>query len=366
MTLFNPIRLVAAQLTILLLGVLAATGVVAQIDAAAANLQVADKHVIPAYSLLAKAAAELEHKAQVFCAQPDEASLDELREGFHQAMDAWQGIQHIRFGPVEFLLRYNRYELWPDKRGSVTKHLARLLADRDSVVLDPERFASASVAVQGFSALERLLFGTDASSGNFGQDEAGRYHCAVTRAITANLTGMSEALVEDWTRAEEGHRQYFATASEGNGFYDSDWEISSSLLNNMSTQLEVIADQKLGLPLGESIKKARGTRAESWRSARASRNIQWNLKALHDLYRQGFAPRLTDADLDRQIETAFENATRALEATQTPLDKAVADPEQRLKVEKLREEITAIRSLVAGSLPQALDLSLGFNSLDGD
>lgn len=116
------------------------------------HLRVADEHIIPAYEALAQATAGLREMASSFCDGPDTAALLRLREGFHAAMDAWQSSQHIRFGPVEFLMRNHRYELWPDKRGAVGKHLRRLLAAQDWAALEPERFAAGSVAVRGLRA----------------------------------------------------------------------------------------------------------------------------------------------------------------------------------------------------------------------
>src|SRR3546814_3114375 len=71
-------------------------------------------------------------------------------------MDAWMAVQHLRFGPSLLFLRVDRVEFWPDKRGTVGRHLAQLLSDHDLQPLAPRVFANGSVAVQGFPALERL------------------------------------------------------------------------------------------------------------------------------------------------------------------------------------------------------------------
>jgi len=219
-------------------------------------LRIADEHIIPGYEVLAQATAGLNEQAAVFCTRPDAPALQSLREHFHDAMDAWQSIQDIRFGPVEFLMRNYRYELWPDKRGTVGKHLRRLLAARDPAALEPERFAVGSVAEQGFSALERLLFGPHVSPEEFATGENGRYRCAVVRAITRNLAQMSSGLLHDWTRGEAPHRDYFATAARGNAYYEDDQELSARLLNSVHTQLQVVVDQKLDRPLGGSPERA--------------------------------------------------------------------------------------------------------------
>jgi len=360
------VRRFVSRLSIALVAATAVHHAAAQTEPSGTALAVADNHLIPRYQRLAASTGELGARAEAFCAAVDAEGLEGLRDGFHQAMDAWQGIQHIRFGPVEFLFRYSRYELWPDKRGSVGKHLARLLDAADPAALAPGRFAQASVAVQGFSALEHLLFGDDAEPGAFAGEPAGRYRCDLVLAIARNLAGMSSSLYDDWTQEDSGHRTFFATAAAGNAFYDDEREIATRLLNDMSTQLEFIAYYKLRQPLGDSIHKARGQRAESWRSARELRNLHYNLVALRELYAQAFSPRVAGTDLDSAIIHAFEEVFERLAAIEQPLAVAVKDPDQRPRVERLMDGIEAIKRRVTRGLASAFGLEIGFNSLDGD
>lgn len=332
------------------------------VDGTVHNLRAVDEYILPAYQQLGRATAALQQQTATFCAAPDEAGLEQLRQSYRDGMAAWQSVQQIRFGPIEYLTRAHRFQLWPDKRGTVRKHLAKLLAAQDSAALDADTFASGSVAVQGFSALERLLFGTNVSAGLFAADAAGRYRCQVVEAIGANLADMSAKLANEWP----DQRSFIATAHGGNDFYDSDQEVSSKLLNNLHTQLQVIVEQKLERPLGSSLRKARGKRAESWRSEQSLDNIRHNLLASRALYATAFAPRLTDKVLHGEIEQAFARTLQAVAAVPVPLYLAVEDSAARAHVEVLRRQAGALKALLGTRLPQALDLPLGFNSLDGD
>jgi hypothetical protein len=147
---------------VLLLGLLAnAWPAWASGDSTAGLTQTADRLIIPAYRQLETASVLLRDRTESFCKAPDETALEGLKSAFGRTMEAWQSVQHIRFGPVEYLMRGPRFQLWPDKRGSVSKHLSRLLASADRSALEPERFAQGSVAVQGLGALEVLLFDSD-------------------------------------------------------------------------------------------------------------------------------------------------------------------------------------------------------------
>lgn len=355
-------RLKITALLALTIGLGSPLQAAAPADGTVHNLRAVDSHIVPGYQALGSSTTRISQAADAFCAAPDADGLDRLRQAYRDGMGDWQSIQHIRFGPIEYLTRAHRYQLWPDKRGTVRKHLDRLLAAQDSAALELDTFAGGSVAVQGFSALERLLFGADVGPAQFSGDAAARYRCQVVQAIGANLADMSSRLVNDW----QDQRHFIATAHDGNDFYDSDQEVSAKLLNNLHTQLQVVVEQKLERPLGDSLRKARGKRAESWRSGQSLANIRRNLQASRDLYQAAFAPRLQDGGLKAEIDQAFADSLQAVDAITLPLYQAVKDPAARLQVETLHGRAYELKSLLGNRLPEALGLVLGFNSLDGD
>ena len=327
-------------------------------DWSRSNLAAVDEHMVPRYQRLAEATVELKGRVKGLCEAPDDRGLDRAREGFHTSMDAWQGIQHIRFGPVEMYLRHHRFQLWPDKHNTGSKQLRGLLAEEQPAVLEPERFRSLSVAVQGLSVLERLLFAEQVDGAAF----AG-YRCRLAGAVAANLAAMAEGIVAQWPT----WRRTIETAEGGNDEFDSDREVAARLLNNLHTQLQAVVELKLARPLGKPGAKAKPRRAESWRSRRSLRNIAINLEAVEALYRNVFAPRLApDDDVDRAITAAFTEARAAAVAIDRPLYDIVRDADYRPALERLRTSAAHLRRTVAERLPPAIDIPLGFNSLDGD
>lgn len=326
------------------------------------NGRVVDDHLIPRYQQLAAASTALAERSDALCAAPDAAGLAATRAAYHTAMDAWQGIAHVRFGPVALLLRHHRFQLWPDKRNTGGRQLAQLLAAADPAALDPEQVAQGSVALQGFSVLERLLF----AQGPRPEPVVG-YRCAVVRAVAHNLAAMSAALVSDWTVGPGAYRQQLRQPNEDNGL-ESELGVSSRLLNNLDAQLQSIIEQKLGRPLAAG--RLRPRRAEAWRSGRSLRNIAINLAALRELYLSGFAPLLVArADgpaLDQRLRDAFAAAVTAAVALDRPLAELAADPAGRAGLDALAARVITLKGLAGGDLPRALDIPLGFNSLDGD
>lgn len=113
----------------------------------ALNVALTEHHVVPRYQHLAKTTEALDETAQRSCKARDGDSWNALQEHYHRVMDAWMGVQHIQFGPVELFLRPHRFFFGPDHRGHVAEKLAEFLAGRDQAILDPDQFRHASVAI---------------------------------------------------------------------------------------------------------------------------------------------------------------------------------------------------------------------------
>ncbi len=336
-----------------LLGLFAALPALAgPMPADALNSAVAERHLVPAYARLATTTAQLQATAEAGC------DRQALRDRYREAFLAWQGIQHMRFGPIQVLSRDFRFQLWPDKRGAINRHLNALMSTPDPATLEPDTFAAGSAAVQGFGALERLLYTPP-------PDIDPDWECRVIGAMTANLARMARDTLHEWQDGDDAHRLLFADASEGNDYYDSADELSARLLNNLHTQLERVADQKLGRPLGTDPQHAAPRRAEGWRSGLSLDAIRENLAATEALYRIGFQPRV-EAALDSQIVAGFGDARQRLDALDGPLDALLADPGGWHRIEAVRETLAELKLRIGRDLSTALGLPLGFNSLDGD
>ena len=321
--------------------------------------RIADAHIVPRYQRLADSTRLLAEAAAAQCGQGED-SENALQGSFSEAFLAWQGVQHLRLGPVTYLSRDFRFQLWPDKRGAVSRHLAQLLAGGDPSRLEAERFASGSAAVQGFGALELLLF----RSPDPALDPD--WYCQVVSRVSANLAQMAADTLADWTAGADPYRAVFAGTGVGSVRAEYERPLSGQLLNNLHTQLERMVTQKLDEPLGTTPGRTFPRRAEAWRSGLSRAALVANLAALKELYDVALAPRLDDADLDRRLRSAFDEAARQLHANTEPLDTAVTQPDAWAALDALRGHLAALKALVAAELASALGVGIGFNSLDGD
>jgi uncharacterized protein len=329
-------------------------------DYAALNADAVQAHVVPRYQALKVATARLDETARAFCAG-DRNDVVALWTAWRGAMAAWEDVQHIRFGPAEWFNRVSRFAFWPDPRNVTARQLGELFEKRDPGALAPKGFVTGSVAVQGLTALERVLF-DPAEAGKFASEP---YRCDWLQATTANLSTMAADILADWTAPPHEFARAFVAANGGEARYQSPTEATLDLFKSLHTAVELVADHKLVRPLGESPKAARPRLAESWRSETSLANVTANLRAARDLFdrlRLGVA----DAALVSEIVARFDAAAAAAAAIRGPLEAAVADPARRAPVERLRREALALKRLIAERLTVALDLPLGFNALDGD
>jgi uncharacterized protein len=343
------------------LGVMAAPAQAA--DFATFNAKYAQDVVSPAFKALAGETAKLARAADDFAAQPSQDGFAALRVAYESVSDTWMQAQFFRLGPLGAQQRSDRFEYWPEKRPIIDKQLNALLAKADPDALGAEKFAQASVAVQGLPALERLLYGDTARQVlSAGPEQKARI--AVIQAIAHNLDNLAQEIAAAWEKILSDPK----TAAQP--FTQDPNEAAAQLYAGLMIGLQIVSDQKIAGPRGQTIDKAKPKTAEQWRSGRSLKNIKLNLASLRDamLSPSGFAALLgkNQEALKAELGTAFDAALAAVDAAPEPLDTAVTDPEGRKKVGALLIAVNHVRDILKQKVPTAIGISLGFNELDGD
>ncbi len=300
-------------------------------------------HILPRVAYLSDTAEALNSAAQADC----RVSSAPLQQAYHQAFDAWIGVSHLRFGPIEAENRGFALAFWPDSRGATPKTLTALITSADPVVGNAEDFATVSIAGRGFYALDYLLFDPRLS-----QLGAPGYHCALIRAIAGDIDLIAADIARDW--------QGYATLMQnpGTGPYQSETEVLQELFKALTTGLEINSAMRLGRPMGQP-DKPRPKRAEAWRSGRSLQNLTLSLMALQEL-----AALLSDQD--PAMDRAFGRALDRAKNLQDPVFAGVSDPMGRLRIEALQQRIADVQTRASQDLGPALGVAAGFNSLDGD
>jgi predicted lipoprotein len=253
-------------------------------DWSQANLSIIEKFAIPSYQTLQKNADQLVKSSHGFCAKINDDNFKALKSDFHSTMDAWQTVQILRSGPAMEKMRYYRLEMWPDRSNAATKHLRKLQKEADPASLKAEKFAKASTAIQGLSAMERVLYAKAVKVADFARENKANFKCHLLQAMSFNIQTISNELLHEW---QHDYRDVLTQPSKENAIFETDKAVSAQFLNDLNTQLQVVLMQKIKRPFDHN--RLRLTRAESWRSQRSLRNIALNLSASKQLYDIGFA-----------------------------------------------------------------------------
>ncbi|NYZ12572.1 imelysin family protein [Azospirillum sp. RWY-5-1] len=325
-------------------------------------------HITPRIGTLAATTAGLHTALDRFCAAPDAAGLTAARAAFAAAMDGWAGAQHLRPGPLLLETRTDRFAFWPERRNIVARQLGQILNARDPKLLEPGAIAKQSAAVQGMTALERLLHDDGVTAASFTGGEAGAFRCTLAVAVARNAAAIATEVRDGWAGLAPK-----LTAGEATPVGANPTEAVNNLYASVVTMTQIVVDQKLLIPLGASAAEAKPGLAEAVRAGRSLAMIAGNLQAIRAIMLgeaggPGFAALAPDNAAGNAARAdaakAFDAALAAVKAIDRPLDRAIA--ETRPKVEVAFKAAKAAQTVVNFTLPPLIDVTLGFNELDGD
>lgn len=323
------------------------------------NKAIIEEFAIPHFKELLQSSKTLNRQTTSFCQKGGDELFNKTKEQYHQMMDSWQKIQLLRTGPQELFMRSFRLQMWPDRSNTGAKQIRKLLSEKSLKALKPTVFQRSSTAVQGLSAIERLMYSKDISATDFQENGRANYRCQLLYAITRNLESISSSLLIEW---QGMHKKTLTTPGEENDFYDSHKEVATLLLKEAATELQAVYDQKFKRPISKN--RFRYKRAESWRSERSLRNITLNLESANELIKIGFLPHLTDESLKKKITEEFSQTIKTGHSFKASLLKTHENQPEMLA--NWMKQVSQLKRTVTVEIPSALDIALGFNSLDGD
>ena len=324
---------------LLLTGPAAAQG----LDAAGGRLRA--EVLLPLY-------ADYRDRAAAFAAIAPDCAGDwrpAMREGYAASALAWRRLETAGTGPAVAGETPSTVYFWPDKHGTAGRQLTTALRARDPALTDPSLLADRSVGLKSLATLEVLLYGSSVPA------EADEFACGYARAIAAFQAEVAAAL---------------ADAAPGDPATDG--AVADSMFRGMLAALDVVIALELERPLGADLAAARGERSRAWRSGLGLPMIGAALATVERIYTApgGFSSLIqASAELsafDAVLRGRLQDANAAIVAVPMPLHLAVADAQARPAVERLLEELRAVRRLLQERLAPALGLASGFNALDGD
>jgi len=260
-----------------------------------------------------------------------------------------------------------RVQFWPDKRNITSRHLGVLLENKDDQARSVDGIVADSVAVQGFPALERLLFETPDNH------PLAKAQCDLARSIAVNLSNIASDVAMEW---KSSYRQTMLSAGPDNPEYLNQKEALKIMYGALSTSLQILVNVKITPVLGDSMDSAKPRRGESWRSARTLHNIAINIETALRLYEGGDAHSNGFDDVLLQRGGQAEHSVIGGGLVQTlkwakglepfTIEEIVSDHSRYAKLALIAGQLAGVQAEADGPLVDALGLSLGFNALDGD
>ncbi len=292
------------------------------------------------------------------------------REAYRWTVFAWSRIELITFGPVAENNRLERLFFWPDRKGIGARQIRRLLARKSREVLTPEKLASKSVAVQGITALEVLLYGGGAEGLAIGKSHT--FRCRFAQTVAENMAGMTREILASWSNGV--FKKLWSSPGPDNPIYLNPSETSLELIKAFDQVLSDVRDRRIVPAIGLGPKR-RVFRPILWRSGLGMVLIDGNIASARDLFAIGglagnylaSAPSSdpTGASAAASIKAEF-NKLLSTTGELAALSKPFKQKTTRGRLIAIGFPLKSIRQRVVSRVKDAAGLSIGFNASDGD
>ena len=328
--------------------------------------------IVPKYVKLETGVKLLQTAISALCRSPANEQLQLARKAYRNTVASWGAVEFIRFGPVAKRNRLERLFYWPDRKGRGRRQVLRLLSAKDKSALDPSQLAVKSVAVQGLTALELILFGK--ASDQLALNRTDSFACNYATAIATNLRNIVSAIVQEWMPGGEFELVWSSPGAQ-NQAYLSPSEVSLELVKTLDHGLENLRDRRIAPILGFGKNRRRKSRPVLWRSKSSMILINANIEGLYELLFDGGLSDVYVAskphkgeraeDLMASIKSEFElmiGMSRQLASEADPF----SQPDIAGRLVPIGFPLRNIRHNAVTELKSAAGLAIGFNASDGD
>ncbi len=356
-------RLMRLAIAALALAALAGTQPAAAASPTFETTSLIETWLLPRYDALVAATGAQSDAWTAFCAKPEDAGIGALKAAFTKAADSWTAVEFVTFGPASQDLRPDRFNFFPDRRNSIARGMAEVLADPDDARFSPERFPKSSAAVQGLPALERLLFEAGAAAQLTDGPEAAR-RCTYARAIALNLATMAKQIRTAWGDRSTGVLAAIVSGKGDPALFPDLGAIPGMILTDLSGAYQRVTDTKILPVLGPNPDGAKPTVADGWRAGRSGQVVRVMIQSA-DALLQEVAKQLPSRPqwVVNKAATAADKA-----ATEFPADLGAA-AQSADSAGKILADIKVFKAAqltVYRPIASYFGISLGFNALDGD
>ncbi len=329
-------------------------------DATSLISNLTDNIIVAGYEDLDSKAGDLINALSVLQTNQNETSLQTAQNAWKAARQPWeQGEAHI-FGPVDSLEIDPHLDSWPLN----TNDMATLVNEAN-----PD-FSSLNDDIQGFHAMEYLLFGNGATTNTRAAD-LNTNELAYLAALSQAFEGYTDDLYQAWQTSFENSSAYKSyLLTPGNAYYASDLAVMDELINGMIGIVDEVANGKIADPFGSSAGEANTSLVESQYSWNSLTDFANNIRGVQNVYQGEFSGNsdqpgivdfvaAADSELATRIEgeisasiAAIENIGNDGSSETMPFRVAIADASGRVRIQAAIDALhTLLESLNNDVLP---------------
>jgi len=298
-------------------------------------------------------------EAADLCEQRPASNIYKMQVQFTHVIEKFSAIELFRLGPLLEDNRQYRLFFWPGRKGVAERQLRALLRSTDLNRLSAGTLAEKSVAVQGLTALERLLFDVDHQPIETGAP------CVLIPVIIENVANMAGELETLW-HSDSGVVQALLQPQSDSPLFRDVEDVTRSVFTQVKVGLDVVLEEKLRPLLSNDPKRV--LQAPLWLSQRTVPMLTGNIRSLQALLFDSGV--LDDENIEQELSVEFQYLESVL-ADLKPIVYFVEPDgkltkEVRVLMHKLAAVLAGVRYTIDTHFSQVLGISAGFNSADGD
>ena len=317
--------------------------------------------IVPTLDDVVARAGELTVTTRALADAPDAAKLDAAQAAWRAARIPWKETDAYRFGPAKYLGLTAAIDQ-PIDPARIDVEIAATTPVTDQYV------ETLGANKKGFHAIEYLIFRADALASFTAEPR--RLELLV--AFTANLETKARQLRDAWTG---GYAITLAKPGETNMDYPTIKSVIDALTNESVAQSELLADTRIGKPMGTGTGGVpQPDLEESGPSDNSLPDLAASLRGIRNIY---FGSRTGDAGkgigklvaaqspaVDRDVRDALATAIAAVEAIPRPYRDALVA--QSPEVAAAHDAVKELKTILATEVVGVLGATLKFNDNDGD
>ena len=328
--------------------------------------------IVPTYADLSARASELSSLLDELAAAPAEADLAAIRQAYLDVRAPLEEAAAFGFGPATELRSVAALDQTPVDTAKIDAELA----SDSELTLDHLRSLGANK--RGLHAIEYLLFPSDDAALEAAlvvdalEGERRRHFASAAGRLVADN---ADALYAAWAPEMGDYAGRFAEPGGPDSVSTTVQAGLDTLLNETVVLSEVIANVKLGKPLGAATGGAVDPAAqESERSGASLSDMLSNLRGARNIYfgtRDGsVGPSLSglvrakSPGADLHARTALSDAETALSAIPEPFTAALTESPEL--VTAAYDSVKTLKRVLATEVLSSLGASLKFSDTDGD